>query len=540
MIKDNLTNPKYRAIDLYSGIGGWNLGLKMSGIDTVNSYEWWPVAAQTHKQNLGGHVSIVDIRKLDLYQLPKNIDIVVGSPPCTEFSFSNRGGRGNISEGLKDLYKFLEIVKYLKPKFWVMENVPRVKNILEKELLENGQLSEFKELINVIEIVDCSDFGLPQRRKRMLAGNFPFKVLKSYIDQMPKYNLGQVISNLNNNQQTIKDLIYHHEIPKKSLTDNDFEKELDSEELRLNKESKQYHRVYNMMNFPEPLDKTSRTITAAETRVSRESLIVKNGTGFRRLSLREKATLQGFPISYQFYGSNYSDRQKMIGNAIPPLLTYYIGQSILNIPKNKIDQSIRSYDFQIPKDLPTKIKAKKITNRFKSDRRFRSALRHLRFGSGVRFELSNEFINGKVFWQINFYYGSSKKYTSLTPDNIIAEKISMKINDNTDILSKNKNILIQELNHGINSNEIQNVWNHSKTGLGPFEVIDLLGQIFIDVKKTISSIENNKLETIFDECLNKNFDNQLFLNKKRENIAVDILIGFLISGWFNNLYPIKR
>ena len=135
-------------LDLYSGIGGWSLGLKMAGIETVASYDNWSRANLTHRRNLSSHVYEVDIRKLAFESLPKRIDVVVGSPPCTEFSFSNRGGTGDILEGLKDIHKFLQIVEFLRPKYWVMENVPRVAHILEDELSSTGRLKRFSRLFN--------------------------------------------------------------------------------------------------------------------------------------------------------------------------------------------------------------------------------------------------------------------------------------------------------------------------------------------------------------------------------------------------------
>ena len=105
-----------RAIDLYSGIGGWSIGLKLAGIDVIQSYEYWEPAARTHEGNLKGAVIRADIRELVESDLPKNIDIVVGSPPCTQFSFSNRGGQGDLADGLKDVYKFFQIIRWLNPK----------------------------------------------------------------------------------------------------------------------------------------------------------------------------------------------------------------------------------------------------------------------------------------------------------------------------------------------------------------------------------------------------------------------------------------
>ena len=84
----------FRAIDLYSGVGGWSLGLKMAGIEVVRSYEWWSPAAETQQLNLGDTSQEVDIRGLKMGDLPSDINLVVGSPPCTQFSYSNRGGGG--------------------------------------------------------------------------------------------------------------------------------------------------------------------------------------------------------------------------------------------------------------------------------------------------------------------------------------------------------------------------------------------------------------------------------------------------------------
>ncbi len=87
-----------RAIDLYSGVGGWALGLALAGIEVVESFEWWNEAALTHGRNFKSPVRQLDIRSLDVKSLPPNLDFVVGSPPCTQFSFSNRGGNGDIAD----------------------------------------------------------------------------------------------------------------------------------------------------------------------------------------------------------------------------------------------------------------------------------------------------------------------------------------------------------------------------------------------------------------------------------------------------------
>src|SRR5690606_1176326 len=138
------------------------------GIQNIASYEWWKEANNTHNLNFGTSHKEVNIRELKIpedIQSLKNIDFIVGSPPCTQFSFSNRGGNGDIMDGLIDIHKFLEIVEYLRTKYWAMENIPRVAGIIKEELKEGGKLNKFKNLFSTIEIVDASEYGLPQRRK---------------------------------------------------------------------------------------------------------------------------------------------------------------------------------------------------------------------------------------------------------------------------------------------------------------------------------------------------------------------------------------
>ena len=147
-------------VDLYSGIGGWALGFRLCGIKINQSFEWWSQASITHDLNLSTSTILGDIRKLSLSTINRPVDFIVGSPPCTQFSYSNRGGSGDISDGLKDIIKFLELIKYVKPKYWAMENVPRTASVISKELSSGGQLEKFNDLCkpSMIQIYDFSDF----------------------------------------------------------------------------------------------------------------------------------------------------------------------------------------------------------------------------------------------------------------------------------------------------------------------------------------------------------------------------------------------
>ncbi len=263
------------SIDLYSGIGGWTLGMKLSNINNIASYEWWHEANQTHNFNFETTHREIDIRKIDVKHLSfdKNIDFVVGSPPCTQFSYANKGGNGDISDGLVDISKFLEVVNYLKPKYWAMENVPRVAGILEKEIEKGGALHKFKHLVKVIKVVDSADYGVPQNRKRMIAGNFPVDLFDSYKTKITQVTLGEVLSSLS--KKIVTDPNYGYQINRNEVTELENEASLTPQEERINRDAKTYHPIYNNMSFPDKLNRPSRTVTATCTRVSRESIIVE-------------------------------------------------------------------------------------------------------------------------------------------------------------------------------------------------------------------------------------------------------------------------
>ena len=116
----------------------------------------------------------------------------------------------------------------------------------------------------------------------------------------------------------------------------------------MNRDSKRFHPVYNRMAFPDPLDAPARTVTATCTRVSRESIVVEEGGKFRRLSIRERASLQSFPVTFMFAAKTYSECLKLAGNAIPPVLAYYVAHALRGT-----DPALVSF----PRDLVTRYEA---------------------------------------------------------------------------------------------------------------------------------------------------------------------------------------
>src|SRR6185437_8500269 len=167
---------------------------------------------------------------------------------------------------------------------WVMENVPRSKDIIMAELRPGGALAEFAHLEPEARVLRLEDFGLPQRRRRCLIGNLDFALLQSYAQTLPQRRLSEVMAAFDGSNT--RDPLYGITVSPDRLYDHDPDDYLNWEELRINRSLKVQHPIYNAMAFPDPPDRPVRTLTATCTRVSRESVVVADGDdSFRRLTV---------------------------------------------------------------------------------------------------------------------------------------------------------------------------------------------------------------------------------------------------------------
>lgn len=145
-----------KVIDLFCGAGGFSEGFKQAGFDIILGIDIWRVALKSFKRNHGCDVLQADIRNIE--RLPE-CDVIIGSPPCQNFSTVNR--KKNVCDGLKCVHEFERIIALNKPKYWVWENVEYIKRYYP-----------------YASILNSFDFGLPQRRKRAFVSNFSFFRMK--------------------------------------------------------------------------------------------------------------------------------------------------------------------------------------------------------------------------------------------------------------------------------------------------------------------------------------------------------------------------
>ena len=164
---------KPTVIDLFAGVGGLSLGFEMEGFDILLANEFDQSIATAYKENhKSTNVVVGDITSLDLSKVfgeyVNKIDVVIGGPPCQ--GFSQKGKRKTINDERNFLFKhYVEVVKFVKPKYFVMENVPNLLTA-EKGFFLNEIKGLFKDYGYSIRygILNAADYGVPQKRRRAI------------------------------------------------------------------------------------------------------------------------------------------------------------------------------------------------------------------------------------------------------------------------------------------------------------------------------------------------------------------------------------
>ncbi|MDG6973397.1 MAG: DNA cytosine methyltransferase [Nitrososphaerota archaeon] len=342
---------RLRVVDLFCGAGGFSLGFKQLGFDVIYAVDNWKPAVETYRlNNPNTKVERIDATVLAPDRIPE-ADVFIGGPPCTEFSGSKLGGGGNVRKGMLLVYRFFHFVQKLRPRWWVMENVPRLPQSLPPTLtLKELGISEEESYFDIpkIKVFDAADFGVPQKRIRAFLGKYPDPVRShsetgttrldgaTYEPWIPmRRALDAFPSPFGRPEQgrLVRDPLYDFALDEGKLRDH-FGREcvLTEEETTRNRNQKTKHPYYGKMRFPDAVDRPARTVMATQIKPSRETMVIQEsidgGTLFRRPTVRECATLQGYPINYAFVESSLSTRYRLVGNSVPVGLSRAIAAAI--------------------------------------------------------------------------------------------------------------------------------------------------------------------------------------------------------------------
>ncbi len=403
--------------DFFCGAGGFTEGFRQKGFKPVFALDNWKPAVDTYELNHGLRPSQEDILKLtieDINNLP-DADVYVGSPPCTQFSKSNKGGNGNILEGMSLVKKYLQIIAIKKPKYWILENVPPLKKHLKKSYTfkELGLKGGNKVALRIpkIMLLNASDIGAPQRRERLFCGNFPEP---KPVKKAP--TLRMVLSSLPNNHSKpngnkIKDINYGFEIAAAKLTDHYYDCSLMEYEWKEALRQKQDHSFYGKMYFPENMDVPARTVVATQTKYSREAMILPDEKyGYRIPTIRENATLMTFPHTYQFEANSPESKHRLVGNAVIPLESAALAEAILSAEGINIQTNFNMNSKEPSLNLKGVLLKSKEPRKKKYESKFRIHVPYLKIKS-FRVDLDNLKSFSKTFrpkWTTSIHHGTGK------------------------------------------------------------------------------------------------------------------------------------
>lgn len=311
-------------VDLFCGAGGLSKGLEMAGFEGVCGLDWFDEAGRTYARNFGHPFVNGDIKdpetKDRFYRTVRDrlggreLDLVAGGFPCQGFSMA---GNRVVDDPRNSLYmELVEIVRELRPKFVVCENVKGLRSMLGGAV-ERKILSDFASIGYRMEaaVLCAADYFVPQKRERVIfIGNrtgaknlFPKPVLSpdEYL------TTGDAIVDLMDRPE---DPAFNH-VP----TRHSAEMAKRMSELP---EGKSLYKGYSDAWKKCPWNEASCTIKENHGGVNVHPRLP------RVLTAREMARLQSFPDDFVFEGKK-SKQLVQIGNAVPPLLGKAIGMAVL-------------------------------------------------------------------------------------------------------------------------------------------------------------------------------------------------------------------
>ena len=408
------SNEPLRFADLFAGCGGLSLGLSMAGWQGVFSVEksedafatfkanliepdsryqfdwpeWLPIEANTTANLLSKH-------RDQLLAMRGKLDLLAGGPPCQGFSTAGKREGGDPRNRLADEY--VEIVELIQPKYLLLENVRGFQlPFSEDEMAYSDKIALRLDAVGEFgyevysDLIDASEFGVPQMRKRFIMFGIRKDLVHSDSDPMSVLKEGKSefreSRHLNGHQIGVREAIGDLEIRGQKLRDyepfprfktitytgrrklTDFQRLMRAEvEAGFEPDSLRLpnHRPEIVERFSKILKHCPRGVTLSAENRERYSTkkqcltplhpekLARTVTTLpddmihysepRILTVRENARLQTFPDWFAFKGKYTTGghrrkkecpRYTQVGNAVPPLLAEALGEALAEISRN--------------------------------------------------------------------------------------------------------------------------------------------------------------------------------------------------------------
>ncbi len=330
-----------KILSLFSGCGGLDLGFEKAGFEITIANEFDPTIWETFKINHPKTKLLeCDIKNVQEKDLPKDIDGIIGGPPCQ--SWSEAGAMRGINDSRGQLFfEYIRLLKIVRPKFFLAENVSGMLSAKHKDAVDNF-ITLFKECGYDVSLtlVNAKDYGVAEERKRVfyigfrkdLNIDFEFPEGSTKDDSL-KVTLRDVIWDLKDNVVPAGNKNYHNP---KAINNNEYFVGA-------------YSPIFMSRNRVKSWDEQAFTVQASGRQCqlhpqapkmvfisqNKREFVKDKESLYRRLSIREVARIQGFPDTFQFVYDYVDNAYKMIGNAVPVNLAYEIAIGIKKVLDNK-------------------------------------------------------------------------------------------------------------------------------------------------------------------------------------------------------------
>lgn len=290
-----------RVVDLFCGCGGLSLGFEKAGMEVVAGFDNWQDALTVYRNNFSHpafRADLMDVEGSVEKIRPFAPDMIIGGPPCQDFSSAGKrdenNGRGDLT------VSYARIIATIRPQWFVMENVERITKTQKlQDALAIFHEAGYGTSYTVLNAALC---GVPQRRKRFVM-------------------IGRLGAENDFMQTTIRENLADHEM---SVAEY-FGDKLDIKYYYRHPRSYVRRGIFST-------DEPSATIRGVNRPMPKGYNLhpgdpVNSLEGVRPLTTRERSMIQTFPEDFSFDGTK-TDIEQMIGNAVPVNLGYFVADAI--------------------------------------------------------------------------------------------------------------------------------------------------------------------------------------------------------------------
>ena len=323
-----------KIVSLFSGAGGLDKGFEAAGFKTIwaNDYDKdvWNTFAKNFPDTYLDRRSIVNIPS---NEIPDSVGII-GGPPCQ--SWSEAGTLRGIDDHRGQLFfEFIRILRDKQPLFFLAENVSGMLAQRHSQAFKNIKNLFIESGYNLsVELLNASDYCVPQDRKRVFFIGIRNDLAKTYCfpdPQLEKKLLQDAIWDLKDTALPGKDKNHS----------NQGDCHIENHEYLTGG----FSSIYMSRNRVRNWNELSFTIQAGGRHapihpqapkmilVGKDKRIFVPGKEhlYRRLSVRECARIQTFPDDHVFYYNSLLAGYKMVGNAVPCKLAYFLAKNLIDI-----------------------------------------------------------------------------------------------------------------------------------------------------------------------------------------------------------------